>query len=262
MDISPERMVLGLLADDAFVLVNKKILRYLKGDGSAAVFLGELISMHKYNLNNQSLEPDNSFPCLTRRIEYATGLSEYKQHRILEKFKANDICSVQLKGFPATKYVTLNFDLLIKILAQDELKYKKVDQQQFYNELNAACNAFASYTSDTSQDHIIENVERCCDNMGESLKGTLILISKNYAGASNLVNWTPELVGRVRQWVRNRGLGKPFDFTIVSRTISALPKVQTETLFTDYVTTFVKEAKATQDVHFSQQKYNYKELLK
>lgn len=258
MTVSPERFVLGVLADDAFILVNKKIIRFLKGDGSAAVFLGELISMHKYNLNNQTLEPDNSFECLTRRIQYAVGLSEYKQHRILEKFKAEGLCTVQLKGFPATKYVTLNFDMIAKILAADDLKYKKVDAQQFYNELNAACNELGK----VSEIDTVANVERCCDNMGGSLRGTLILIASNYSKAGNLVNWTPELVGRVRQWVRTRGMGKPFDFTLVTRTLASLPAIQTETMFDSYVATFVKEARTTQDVHFSQQKYDYRELLK
>jgi len=256
MEISSENFVLSVLSDDAFVLVNKKILRYLKGDGSAAVFLGELISMHKYNLNNQTLEPDNSFPCLTRRIEYAVGLSEYKQHRILDKFKECGICKVQLKGFPAVRYVFLNFDLLVKILAADDLKYKKIDQQQFYNELNNALNQFSVPMPP------IELMEHCCDNMGASLKGTLILISKHYAAAGNLIIWSSELVGRVRQWVRTRGMGKPFDFTIVTRTLGAMQKIQTETMFANYISEFVRQAKATQDIHFSQQKYDYQELLK
>ena len=253
MDISPERFVLGVLADDAFILVNKKLIRFLKGDGSAAVFLGELISMHKYNLNNQTLDPDNSFECLTRRIQYAVGLSEFKQHRILEKFKAAEICNVQLKGFPATRYVTLNFDLIAKILAADDLKYKKVDAQQFYNELNGALN---------TPNQALENIEHTCDNMGGSLRGTLILIAKKYSEAGNLVTWTPELLGRVRQWVRTRGMGKPFDFTLVTRTLDALPPIHTETMFDRYVASFVTSARSTQDVHFSQQKYDYKELLK
>ena len=262
MDISPEQFVLNVLSGDAFVLINKKILRYLKGDGSAAVFLGELISMHKYNLNNQTLEPDNSFLCLTRRISYAVGLSEYKQHRILEKFKACDLCKVQLKGFPASKYVTVNFDMLAKILASDDLKYKKIDQQQFYNELNGALNAFQTWTDPTSRTRIVENAEHCCDNMADILRGTIILISKHYADAGNLVNWTPALLGRVRQWVRNRGLGKPFDFTLVTRTLSGMPKIQTETVFNEFIGEFIVKAKATQDVHFSSQKYDYQEILK
>ena len=253
MDISPERFVLSVLADDAFILVNKKLIRFLKGDGSAAVFLGELISMHKYNLNNQTLDPDNSFVCLTRRIQYAVGLSEFKQHRILEKFKEAGICKVQLKGFPATKYVTVNFELLSKILAADEIKYKKVDQQQFYNELNNVMNA---------PDQPIENIEHACDNMGGSIRGTLILIAKKDSEAGNLVTWTPELLGRVRQWVRTRGMGKPFDFTLVTRTLDALPPVHAGTAFDSYVSMFITSAKTTQDVHFTQQKYDYKELLK
>jgi len=259
MDISPERFVLGLLSDDAFVLINKKLLRYLKGDGSAAVFLGELISMHKYNKNNQTLELDNSFPCLTRRISYAVGLSEYKQHRILDKFKECDLCKVQLKGFPASKYVTLNFDLLLKILADDDLKYKKIDAQQFYNDLNVTMNQLGSSISGEVLPKI-ENAERSCDNMGGSLRGAHILISKHFADSGNLVNWNSELTGKLRYWVRNRGLGKPFDFTIITRTLGGM-RVPKGMLFSDYVNEFIKQAKATQDVHFSNQRYDYRDIL-
>lgn len=258
MDISSERFVLSVLADDAFILVNKKIVRYLKGDGSAALFLGELISMHKYNLNNQTIEPDGSFPCLTRRISYAVGLSEYKQHRILDKFKDSKICTICLKGFPATRYITLNFDMIAKILSADDLKYKKIDAQQFYNDLNIACNSFTSTIM--SQEKIVENIEHCCDNMGGSLKGTLILLSRDSIKKNININWTPELVGRVRQWVRNRGLGKPFDFTIVTRTLQS-PIFLKGMVFDKYILNFLIQAKTTQDVHFSDQKYDYKELL-
>jgi hypothetical protein len=258
MDINPERFVLSVLSDDAFVLINKKLLRYLKGDGSAAVFLGELISMHKYNMNNQTLELDNSFPCLTRRISYAVGLSEYKQHRILDKFKECNLCKVQLKGFPASKYVALNFDLLSKILADDDLKYKKIDAQQFYNDLNITMNQLGSAEGEMSSK--IENAERSCDNMGGSLKGTHILISKHFASSGGLVSWTPELTGKIRYWVRNRGLGKPFDFTIITRTLGGM-SVPKGMLFPEYVNEFIKQAKATQDIHFSNQVYEYRDLL-
>lgn len=262
MEISSEQFVLNILSDDAFVLVNKKILRYLKGDGAAAVFLGELVSMHKYNLNNQTLEPDNSFRCLTRRIEYAVGLSEYRQHRILEKFKECGLCKVELKYFPATKYATVNFDMLVKILAADDLKYKKVDQQNFYNELNKALNVFQTWTDSNSHEHIIENAEHCCDNMGESLKGTILLISQFYAAAQHEIAWTPKNMGQIRHWVQSRGMGKPFDFTLVTRTLCSIAPIQNIIKFNDFIDQFIVKAKATQDVHFSSQKYDYQGILK
>jgi len=263
LDINPESFVLGTLADDAFVQVNKKILRFMKGDGSAAIFLGELISMYKYNRNNQTLDPDDSFLCLTRRIQYAIGLSEYKQHRILEKFKDAKLVTVELKGFPATRYVTINFPLIAKILAADDQKHKKIESQQFYNDINTACNALlgAKTVDPISMDLLVSNIEHSCDNMGATVKGALILISKKYATAGNLVNWTPESFGKINQWVRRRGMGKPFDYTLVTRTLDALPAIQTETVFSDYVNSFIQEAKTTQDIHFNQQKYDYKEVL-
>ncbi len=262
MEISSEQFVLSTLADDAYVMVNKKFLRAFKGDGSAAVFLGELISMHKYNITQQSLEPDNSFRCLTKRIKYAVGLSEYKQHRILDKFESVGLIKLQLKGFPATKFVTINFDMLIKILDDDEEKSKKINTQNFYNDLNLGLNAFQGWTDPKSQERIVENVEHCCDNMGEALRGAVILISKHYTTSGMFVNWTAKDVGRVTQWVRNRGFGRPFDFTLITRTLARMRPITADTKFESFISDFIMQAKATQDIHFSSQQYDYHEILK
>ena len=150
--------------------------------------------------------------------------------------------------------------MLAKILAADDLKYKEIDKQQFYNELNGALNAFHSWSDPTSQTRIVENVEHCCDNMADALKGTIILISKHYIESGGFVNWTSMFVGQVRQWVRNRGLGKPFDFTLVTRTLGLMSFLSIAS-FDGFISEFIMRAKATQDIHHNNQVYEYRGLL-
>ena len=260
MEISSERFVINTLSDDAFVLVNKRLLRHLKGDGSAAVFLGELISAYKYHLNNQSLDVDGTFPCPIKRFEISIGLSEYKQHRILEKFMMDGICKVMLKGFPATKYVLLDFDALARILSVDDLRYKKVEQQQFYNEINNSYNMALSKNPSPDGPELAGLREHCLDNMGAPLRGSIQLISERYIANDLMVNWSGETIGKIKGWVSKRAMGKPFDFTIVTRTLDTM-KIPEEQTFNDFINTFILNARATQDVHYNSQVHDYKALL-
>jgi len=260
MEISSERFVINTLSDDAFVLVNKRLLRYLKGDGSAAIFLSELISAYKYHLNNQSLDIDGTFPCPIKRFEISIGLSEYKQHRILEKFAMNGICKVMLKGFPATKHVLLDFDSLARVLSTDDLRYKKIEQQQFYNELNNSFNMSLGDTSSLGDLRVVELREHCLDNMGAPLRGTIQILSERCIANQLPVTWSGETIGKVRGWVSKRAMGKPFDFTIVSRTLDAM-KISEEKTFNNFINAFILNARTTQDVHYNSQVHDYKMLL-
>lgn len=256
MEVNSEQFVLNTLTGDAFVLVNKKLLRYLKGDGSAAIFLGELISAYKYHLGNQSLEPDNTFPCPIKRFEVSIGLSEYKQRHILDRLSLAGICKVFLHGFPASKYVCLDFDKLAKILSADTLSSKKLEQQEFYNNLNIIFNISLTDRNENWR----EEREKCLDNIGNSLRGTLILMSDYFSKLGLTVNWTPKQLGQIRNWVNKRSTGKPFDFTIVTRTLSSL-KTTKDISFDLFVRNYIDTARMVQDVHYNSQVLDYNELL-
>jgi hypothetical protein len=262
MEVNSELFVMGILSNDAFVLVNKRLLRYLHGDGSAAVFLGELVSAYKYHLNNQSLDPDNSFPAPIKRFVISLGLSEYKQHRILEQFSTAGLCTVLLKSFPATKYVCLDFDVLARILAVDDMHARKLEKQTFYNEINSAFNSELDHpTADPGPDgpELMKLRETKLDNMSDTLRGSILLISKWYLSHKVPVEWTSERLGKLRTWVNRRALGKPFDFTIITRTTANLP-IQKD--FGKTLSTFIEAARLTQDIHYNVQVHDYNELLK
>jgi hypothetical protein len=253
-DSTSENLVLEALGDDQFVRVSKKLMRFFKGDGSAAAFLSELVSAYKYHLNNQTIEPDGAFPIPAKRYQTVLGLTCNKQARILEACMRLGVADLRLMGFPAIKYVKLNFDAIRHILENDELKYKKIDSAAFYAQINLAANNLESYTVSFTP------FREACDNMADLLVGTIMLISKRCVEHGRKVEWTPELLGRVRTWVNNRSKGKAFDFTIITRTMDTM-QLLPGTQFYKFIADFLLTARGIQDNHFLQQVYDYTEFL-
>lgn len=252
-----ETLVLSTLSQDAFVLVNKKLVRFFKGDGTAACFLSELISAYKYHLNNQTIEPDGAFAIPLKRYQCTLGLSAHKQARVLQQLENIGVAHTRLIGFPAIKHVRIEFDKVAEILASDALEYKQIEKAEFYEALNDALtvNAFRKST--------LIGVERACDNMSPVLRGTIILMSRQWVVAGARCEWTSPLVGRINHWARQRALGKAFDFSIVTRTLDQMVQAGTDTgsSFEEYVRTFITTAKGIQDVHYMRQIHDYIELI-
>jgi hypothetical protein len=256
MIVDSESYVLNTLIGEAFVLVNKKLLKYFKGDGTLVVFLSELISMHKYFLNNQSLEVDNSFPIPVDRLKYSLGMSAYKQDSSLERLIKSKIIYTFTKGFPAKRYVIINFDSIVHILNAEEAKVKK-DTKLFYETLNATLNS-CTYSKGSIQ----PVVEEACDNISPLLKGVIVLILQDFRRlnySTQRIEWTPELIGKVRSWVNKRSIGKPFDFTIVTRALKQTP-IDVKG-FSSFISLFIHTAKGVQDVHPDDQVHDYLQLL-
>ena len=138
--MNAESLVLNTLTSEAFVMVNKQLIRYFDGDGSAAVFLSELLSSYKYHLNNQTLEPDGGFAIPIRRYEIVLGFSSYKQDRILKLLIEKGLVSIYKKGFPKMRQVVIDFDALARILSKDDQQDRKVEKAEFYSNLNEKLN--------------------------------------------------------------------------------------------------------------------------
>lgn len=254
---SNETLVLNSLTGDAFVLVNKKLLRFFDGDCNAAVFLSELLAIHKYHLNNQSLDLDNSFPAPIKRFQRTIGMTASKQDRIFDLLEKEKLCTLSKKGFPAQKYVSLNFDTLVTLLESDEVQIKKINQQEFYQNINTALNI-----DPTSYAQNRENLDTSCDNMNYFLKGTLILLSQGFLKQNmSPVMWDPENLGKVRAWVGRRSFGKPFDFSIIVKAVDLYCTESPVESFKKFILRFLDLVKSVPDAHFSQQVYDYTELL-
>lgn len=254
-----ETLVLSTLSEGAFVLVNKKLVRFFKGDGTAACFLSELVSAYKYHLNNQSIEPDGAFAIPIRRYQIILGLSAHRQSRILKQLSDIGVAHTRLIGFPAIKHVRIEFDKIAEILLSDALEYKQIEKAEFYEALNEALN-----TNHFNKSTIIA-VEKACDNMSPVIRGTLILMSRHWRGVLKRdCQWTSPLVGKVIQWGRRRALGKAFDYSIVVRTLDQMHTTRTDvntSSFEEYINTFITTAKGIQDVHYLRQVLEYADLI-
>ena len=251
-----ENLVLSALADDAFVLTNKKLMRYLKGDGSAAVLLSEFISAHKYHMNNGSSDPDGAFEATIHRFEYSLGMSSGKQSRIIEALENAGLLKCDVRGFPQKRHVILDFDQIAKVLAEDQVAIKKAEKANFYEELNQTLQA--ALESPDSNLHI--EVDHACDNMGRVLKGAIAVLSYGWISNGKQLSWNTEIVGRLRSWLGRRGYDKPFDYTLITRAFPLLD-LSKRSDFKQYILQFLQTSKSVPEVHFSDQVYDYLQLI-
>jgi hypothetical protein len=249
-----EALVMEALSTEAFILVNKKLMRFFKGDATAAVFLSELISSYKYHLQTQSIAPDGSFPIPTKRYENALGLTNYKQDRVLTEMEAKQLVDTRLAGFPATKYAKLNFDNIAYIIEHDELKIKKLDQAAFYAEINRQANKLDSYTTRRKQ------LEDAFDNIGTNHRGVITLLSRRCTEHKRKVEWTGQTFGQIKLWVNRRSTQKAFDFSIVERTLDAMHLLP-NTPFHKFISDYILTAKGVQDAHYLAQVHDYNDLI-
>lgn len=258
-----ETIILSTLSQDAYVMANKKLLRFFKGDASATVFLGELISTYNYHKTRNLLEPDGSFPIPIRRMIKSIGFSAYKQERIAGKLTELSLCKVYLKGYPASKYAFLNFDEIYKILSFDDMLAKRLDREEFYSNLNIMLNSADPLTYN-SLPGVLE-LDRQCDNMSMPLKGSIILLSKIYRdnfSKNNSVKWTTENTGKLTMWIRSKMTGrKKLDFSFFERACKQIPGGHLGMTFDQFVSQFIFKSKDIPDVHFSEQVYDYVDIL-
>jgi len=103
------------LSQDAFLMVNKKIIHAL-GDLNSAVLLSDLISKEKYFKNRNQLF-DGWFFNTQENVKLDTGLSEYQWRKSLQLLESKGIIKTKNKGMPMTKHYQINHDLISQILA-------------------------------------------------------------------------------------------------------------------------------------------------
>ncbi len=258
MVVDSESYVLNTLIGEAFVLVNKKLLKHFKGNGSVVVFLSELLSMYKYHLNAQSLETDNSFPVPVSRFQHGIGMSAYKQEVAIKALVKENFVYVFTKGFPAKRYIIILFDAIVQVLISNDIKIKK-QSAEFYATLNNVFNRLPHTRCESNcfynKNEVQTIIEPVCGNISYMLRGTLIIISRHYHQSTlTLIEWTPKLIGQVRTWLSRRSIGKPFDFTIITRAVNRLA-IPRDLSFDNYVTQFINSAKDIQDLHPDDQVY-------
>lgn len=189
--INARTFILGTLATDSFVSVNKRLLKYFKGDATLALVLCELISIYKYQLANNMVNDLDSFPVPVALLEANLALSAFKQQNALKRLQANNLLTTVIMGKPASRWVTLNFDVIQNILMKVDNQVTAAAQVKdvFYQKINEAV-----ASADDS------NIKQALDNIKEPLLGCIILTTRhlNYH-----CEWTGEAIGRLKYVVNN-----------------------------------------------------------
>jgi len=110
-----ENLIYDVLAQDAFIMVNKKLLKHI-GDLNASVLLSDLISKAKYFSNRGQLT-NGWFFNTQSNVQEDTGLSDYQWRKALLLLESLELVKTKNKGVPMTKHYQLNYDLIASILA-------------------------------------------------------------------------------------------------------------------------------------------------
>jgi hypothetical protein len=122
-----EDLIYDVLGQDAFIMVNKKLLKHIK-DLNAAVLLGDLISKAKYFRSKGQLI-NGWFFNTQSNVQEDTGLSDYQWRKALLLLESLELVNTKNKGVPMTKHYKINYDLIASILtssATTDLRLKDV----------------------------------------------------------------------------------------------------------------------------------------
>jgi hypothetical protein len=210
-------LVMGTLATDAFTVVNKRVLRHFKGDGTLAILVCELISIYKYMLSHNSVDELDSFPLPIAFLKKNMNLSEFKQKRVLTELQSKGLVIVTRVGMPASRRVALNFDAIASILDEEvekELKQKE-KSSKFYSKLNKACNAQILLSKDFHDN---------LDNIKEPLSGCMYLATQHVRQHSKeVIAWSPSTLGAVKSILTHYHKYETFDYGRFMDLLKATP---------------------------------------
>lgn len=180
-------LVLGVLASDAFTMVNKRILRAFDGDGTLAIVLCELIGIYKYMVINHQVDPLGAFPLPAQFLQKTMNLSSFKQQRALSMLAGGNLLVVTKLGMPATRHVALNFDAIAKlILEEDPLSKAQASSTEFYERLSSM------YADD-------DGFQEALDNIKDPLRGVMILLVRKLREEGVVaVTWKAQHIGQLK----------------------------------------------------------------
>jgi len=245
--------------EDAFTKVNKKLLCYVNS-GTAAILFGELIGLHKMNKNQDQLEPDGAFPCPIRLFQKQLGIPAARQKRAFELLEKKSLINSSTRGFPAARYIKINFDTMLSVFANAKqvAQLEAYKKESFYEKINLGM-AMAFEMVDP-----VPTLDALFDKMRTDARGVITLLSHSWLSQSkNPLKWDSKLTGQIINWVRNRTTGKVLDFSLVTRTldIDVLKHGFNYHSFDKFISSFLSNSKTTPEVHYSEQKYAYTDLL-
>jgi hypothetical protein len=243
MLLEEKKLVIGTLASDAFVTVNKQILRHFEGDSDLALMLGELIAIYQYNAARHSLDFTDAFPLPIRMLEKNLCFSAYKQQRTLRALEQTGFVTSAVYGRPSCRYISLNFAAIASLLSTPEAD-------------NPASKNFYEQLSLCARERKLCRLafEKALDNVSEPLRGAIVLVSK--AAWQPNITWTPENLGVLKHIVRRLQKGEFFDY---GRLWDACCAVRNASSLSDFIKELSSTWKTTNERALELRRYDYAE---
>lgn len=201
--INSKTFVVGSIATDSFVAVNKKVLRSFNGDATLAVVLCELISIYKYQLANHKVDALDAFPLPISFLEKTCCLTAYKQQHALARLQADNLLTTAILGMPSSRWITLNFDAIAKMLEDAEAVSLAADAEKhdFYEKITEAASSGET-----------QALEESLDNIKAPLRGCIILATQRVYEPGKKIVWTSEAVGVFKLALRKLQKQELFDY--------------------------------------------------
>ena len=133
--LNNKNLVLGTLASDAFIMVNKKLAKSI--GTLEAVLLCELVARYKYWADKRHYQLiDNEYFYVTISDMWDnTGISPDQQNRIVSKLIELKLINKKLIGLPAKRHFSLNFENIAQLLYDDEVEPPNLDAEELDNKL-------------------------------------------------------------------------------------------------------------------------------
>lgn len=116
-DLAPEQLLaLKQMAGEKGVFIRASLLKALKGDGTAAVLLSQLVYWSQTEI---AKENEGWFYLTTNRVHEDLGMSSDVQQRVRKMLVERGILEFQRRGLPARNYYRLHFDVIVQMVAQE-----------------------------------------------------------------------------------------------------------------------------------------------
>lgn len=232
-------LVLETLASDSFVCVNKKMIRYFKGDANLATVLCELLAIYKMQKSLGHVDDLDAFPLPIKIMEKNLGMSAYKQQSALARLQADSIIVQTLIGMPAIRHIAINFEVIAAILNADEVTKEQKAALSFYEGITNAAHNFVEDACAEKEKALRDS----CQNMDETLKNLVVLFTL-YAQSPTktfVPKWTGRAVGNLKYLLREQFKNKRVDYTRIMETLFVWVNAEKFTNPDTYFADIIKE---------------------
>lgn len=245
--------IYSLIGSESFIMVNKKLLRSFGGSADSAVLLIELVNIHKMMANKLMVDDFGYFKIGQHWIKKVLGMSPGKQKTNLNNLVKMGLINVMVKGYPASRHISLNFINIKEILEADETTKEDIQRKEFYDNINAFLNA-------KSNREIIKE-KKVFGNIGENLRNTIKYLTIYYRNKvpAGKIEWTPKMLGVTRNFVNSRSLGKPYDYAFLW---GVLFRIDTKTRLCDIPDQLVAKARGCVEKSPADQILDFEKAIK